>query len=360
MNKKILFVTDSLSNGGAERQLALLVKYLPDGWDRRIWSLSEGPFRNVIENSNIRLDVCKRSWQFDITPAFNLWRITREWSPDIIHAWGWMSALAAVPICKAMRIPLVNGSIRGGRLPPRRSSADTLSLKLSDGVIANSQAGLTAHGISPDKGVVIYNGFDMERLKLAEQDVDQSTDRFTVIMVGRMTLQKDFISFIQAAYEMNKMGVPAHFMIVGDGSMRPELIKIGKELVNKGYLSFPEVDMEVIPYLKCANVGVLMTNPEYAAEGISNAIMEYMACGLPVICNNLGGNREIVIENETGFIIPSFDVEQLVEKIIYLYKNPILSKKMGKAGYVRLLSNFSTEKMVENMVSYYKNILRMT
>jgi len=359
MNKKILFITDSLSNGGAERQLALLVKYIPDGWDKQVWSLSDGPYKSVIENTNVRLDVCKRSWQFDITPAFNLWRIMKEWSPDIVHAMGWMSAMAAVPVCRAMQIPLVNASIRGGRLPPRRASVDSLSLKLSDGVIANSQAGLSAHGISPDKGMVIYNGFDPVRFKLCNKDADHSTDCFTVIMVGRMTSQKDFMSFIQAALEMSKRDIPAHFIMMGDGDMRPELMRAGEDLVNKGYLSFPEPVPEVIPFLNCANVGVLMTNPSYAAEGISNAIMEYMACGLPVICNNLGGNHEIVIDNETGFSIPSCDVQQLVEKLIYLYQNPIISKKMGQAGYNRILSTFSCEKMVENTVSYYNSIMNL-
>jgi glycosyltransferase involved in cell wall biosynthesis len=234
-----------------------------------------------------------------------------------------------------------------------------LTLKLADGVIANSQAGLTAHGISPLKGVVIYNGFDMERLKLCAKDVDHSTECFTVIMAARMTPQKDFRTFIQAAYEMNKLGMRAHFMVVGNGILRPELIKVGEDLVKKGYLSFPEAGMEIIPFLNRANVGVLMTNQLIHAEGISNTIMEYMACGLPVICNISGGNQEIVIENETGFLISSGDVQQLVEKLTFLYNNPIVSKKMGQAGYNRLISTFSGEKMVENMVTYYKSIMNL-
>jgi glycosyltransferase involved in cell wall biosynthesis len=356
---KILIICDSLNNGGAERQMVLLSRGLPIGWERRVWSLDGGPYLQVLQEAGIEVDVSKRKWRMDVSPALDIWRKVYYWRPDIIHAWGWMSALAAVPICRALRIPLVNGSIRSGGRPVRRSSAEMLTLKLAGGVIANSQAGLTAREISPLKGVVIYNGFDMERLKLCTQNVEPSTDCFTAIMAGRMNPQKDFRSFIQAAHEMSKLGMRAHFMAVGNGIMKPELIKEGEDLINKGYLSFPEAGMEIIPFLNRANVGVLMTNQLIHTEGISNAIMEYMACGLPVICNNSGGNHEIVIENETGFIISFGDVQQLVEKLIFLYENPVISKKMGQAGHNRLLYKFTGEKMVENMVSYYQSIINL-
>jgi len=355
----VLFLTDWLGNGGAERQSALLARHLPPGWECQFWSLDDGPYLHVLQETGIEVAVCKRRWKLDISPAFNLWRKVSSWRPSIIDAKGWMGALAAVPICRALRIPLINGSILQGRRPVHRSSVKGLALKLADGVIANSQAGLTAWGISPPKGVVIYNGFEKERLKLCLPGIDHKTNCFTVIMAARMAPVKDFRSFLQAARKMSELGIPAHFMAVGNGMMRSELIEAGKDLVNKGYLSFPEAGMEIIPFLNRANVGVLMTNQSIAAEGISNSIMEYMACGLPVICNNSGGNPEIVIDNETGFTISSGDVGQLVEKLIYLYNNPLISKKMGHAGYSRLRSTFTAEMMVENTVSYYKSVMNL-
>ena len=303
--KKVLFIADSLNNGGAERQLTLLIKYLPSGWETMVWSLDGGVFADIIVEGGAKLFIKKRRWQFDVTPAFNLFNILRAWKPDIIHSWGGVSMALSGPICKIMGIPLIDGIIRSGMVTPRRSSLNRWSMKWASLIVANSQAGLRAWHVNSDRGRVVYNGFDVERLILCKEHNIIDEGLFKVVMTGRMDPEKDYSSFFSAARALIKSGKDNwHFFAVGDGVIRKELMQGNKDLSDQGIIEFCKPGTEVLPIVGRSHVGVLMTNTAVHEEGCSNTIMEYMACGLPVICVDSGGNRELVVDGETGYIIP--------------------------------------------------------
>ncbi len=110
---RVLIINDSLDLGGKEHQLALLAKNLPNDWERKVWVIDGGPNYETFQSCNISFHLQPRKWKFDISPAFDLWKLIINWRPDIIHAWGWMSCLAAAPLCRILGIPLINGTIRG-------------------------------------------------------------------------------------------------------------------------------------------------------------------------------------------------------------------------------------------------------
>ncbi len=93
---------EALPTGGAERQLALIVKHLPVHWERRVWLMGGGPFATAIAAGGHRVDVVARRSRFDVRPALPLWRTLFEWHPDVVHSWDWMSTLAAAPMCRAL------------------------------------------------------------------------------------------------------------------------------------------------------------------------------------------------------------------------------------------------------------------
>ncbi len=354
---KVLLLADGLSNGGAERQLALLAKYLPQEWDRRVFSLGDGSFAQVIRSNGIQVDICERKTRFDPRPAFALWRLLVEWKPHVVHSWGWMSSVAAGFLCKVLGIHFIDGTIRMGDLPPRRALVQRLGMIWAKQVIANSQAGLMAWKISPEKGRVVYNGFDPERLALYDSLSEKTDTLFTVIMVGRMQPEKDYETFIGAIRLITKKDANWRFIALGSGILRKSLLKQANDLVKSGMLIFPEPTLEVLPYVKKANVGVLMTAQGIHEEGISNAIMEYMACGLPVVCSESGGNRELVINEQTGFIIEPNKPDVLAEKLLWLKEHPGIAQAIGQAGRERIKREFTVEKMVANTLAVYGEML---
>ena len=353
--RKVLIINDTLALGGAEHQLYLLAKYLPKEWERRVWFIDGGPNAERFRSIKIPFHVHSRKWKYDISPAFDLWEVIRNWHPDIVHAWGWMSCIAALPICKVLGIPLINGTIRKGNLS-KQKRAQWLGLRLSDGVIANSRAGLNAWNISGQKSNVIYNGFDPERLCLIKND--KKVDKFTVVMVGRMEQEKDFINFIDSARLVTQKGGYWRFLAVGSGPDRSYLVDYANDLVKSGVINFPEIKLEVLPIVASADVGVLLTTPLIHEEGCSNAIMEYMASQLPVVCTFGGGNPEIVVQNKTGFLIQPGDPIALAERLTYLYDNRYQAREMGVAGYERFLEMFSIERMVNETAEFYCRFLK--
>ena len=92
-------------------------------------------------------------------------------------------------------------------------------------------------------------------------------------------------------------------------------------------------------------------------EGCSNAIMEYMACGLPVICSEGGGNREVVEDGKTGFVIAPADPRALAQRIAYLGNHEAERRAMGAAGRRRIMETFSLEQMVDDYVRIYEEAL---
>ena len=143
---------EALPSGGAERQLALIMEYLPVSWERRVWTMGGGPFVEVIRQHGHRVDVSARAARLDVRPAADLWRLLHEWRPDVVHSWDWMSSFAALPVCRALGIPIVDGTIRNGIARRRRSLPLRSARAAAKLIVANSQAGLDAWGVGAAKG----------------------------------------------------------------------------------------------------------------------------------------------------------------------------------------------------------------
>jgi len=319
---KVLLIADNLSNAGAERQLALLIKYLPPEWERRVWSLADGSFAPVIRSYGTPVDAHQRSWRYDLRPIFDLWKAVIRYKPAIIHSWGWWCSAVAGPVCRILQIPFIDDTLRNGWVGRKHVLRAHFAHNLADRVIANSRAGLNAWGVTPDKGRVAHNGFDPERLPL-EKCSERTADTFTAVMAARMSPVKDFHLFIQAARLLTVDGRRNdwRFLALGSGFAKASLIADARDLIERGTVSFMDAGLEVFPYLRNANAGILMTNPTLLEEGCSNSILEYMAGGLPVVCSDSGGNKEVVVNGETGFIIPPLNAEALAERLAWLRQN---------------------------------------
>jgi glycosyltransferase involved in cell wall biosynthesis len=359
LSRKILFLADSLVYGGAERQLTLLATHLPSEWEPKVFTLGDGPFTAELRRVGVDTHVSPRRWRFDVLPALSLWRLIRSWHPDVVHSYGYMGTLAALLPCKWLRIPLVDGTIRTATVPKKRGRIWQWTLQHGNRVIANSEAGLKAFRINPARGRLVYNGFDPERLQLCTPEINAGNhaEPFRVAMAARMSPVKDYDLFIQAARLLTRGEQGAwQFLAIGDGPTRASLVEGAADLIARNVLGFPQEEMEVLPYVRHSDVGVLLTAPG-VHEGCSNSIMEYMACGLPVVCSDSGGNRELVLEGVTGFIVPPRDVNALVDKLIWLRTHPQEAQVMGAAARQRLLKEFTVEKLVENTLAVYAEVL---
>jgi glycosyltransferase involved in cell wall biosynthesis len=109
--------------------------------------------------------------------------------------------------------------------------------------------------------------------------------------------------------------------------------------------------------MNACDLGVLMTNVNNHAEGISNALMEFMALGKPVMATNYGGSVELIVDQKTGYLINPFDADQLTEKINYLLDNEVIRMSMGDAARERVHEKFSIETMIRSFYEEYQSVL---
>lgn len=355
--RRVLYLTDSLKNGGAERQLTLLASSLPEGWSSRVVSIGDGPYHEVCVNAGIPLVVSERRFAQDPRPAGTIWREIRNWRPNIVHSWGWMSTLGALVPCRIHGIPLIDGTVRNGDRVGRRTGVQLFLMRRCDAVCANSLAGLRAYGFMPGKrGYVVYNGFDDTRLQTVPW-CPPITDRVSVVMAARMVAEKDFQLLLTAA-EILGTAEPDRwrFVLVGDGPMREFLMAEASRL--KGCeVEFVSPGTEVLPIVAGADIGVLLTTAETHAEGCSNTILEYMASGLPVVCTDSGGNREVVREGVTGHLVPPTDTEAVSTVLRRLADNQLARRLMGDAARADLRARFSVEQMVSAYAEIYEGLM---
>ena len=367
---------EALPSGGAERQLALLVKHLPDEWERAVWTMGGGPFVDVIAADGHPVHVSHRRRRVDVLPAVDLWRLLWRWRPDVVHSWDWMSTFAAFPVCAALGIPIVDGTIRNGIARRRRALPLKVARAVSRLIVANSKAGLDAWHVEPVKGRVVYNAFDPERWALCDGVTGAAGHRagsgggdgagsgggdgrpVTVVMTGRMVPHKDFATLLDAACALDRER-PGHwrFELLGDGPDKPALLARAGDLPERGVIALAEPGLEVLPHVREADIGVLLSNEAQHREGCANAIMEYMACGLPVVCTSGGGNPELVVAGETGLLIASGDAAGLADKLRYLDEHDDEARRMGQAGRRRIREDYTVDRYVRGMVRLYTEAL---
>ena len=356
---KILYLIDTLHAGGAERQLSLLLKYLPPTWDTRVVSLDNGQFYQVLLDQKTAVVIYKRRSRFDLIPILQLYFEIWRYKPDIIHAWGWLCSAVVAPVSKIFHIFLIV-SIRTASMGNRHHWRTRVTLLLSDLVVANSCAGLPAFRVPQKKSSVVYNAMDPDRLQLIKRDSNVDSGITRVIMTGRISplKEKDFTTYFEAARRLSAQEPGCwKFVAIGAGDDNDRNLRmLADDLIDTGVVDLLQAGLEVLPYVNEANIGVLLSASS-VQEGFSNSIMEYMACGLPVICSDSGGNRELVIDGETGFVIPSENVNSFVEKLVFLKNHSVISRKMGSAGQERVTCLCSIERMIGDYEVLYTELL---
>ncbi len=354
---RVLISIDSLGAGGKERQVVELIKGLIQRKDIECFLVclnSDVFYLDELAGLTISVESGLRRMRWDLGVFSRLYSAIRRYRPQVIHTFDMMSSFYALPIARSMHIPLVNGSIRnafseGGF----RWRLERLLLKLSHYRVANSYAGLRSRGFTAEEGknIVIGNGFDLSRVERSLTKTGpylhaRAGKTKTVGMVAGFSRYKDYPTFIRVARTLSTRRAEVGFVAVGDGETLEASRRIAADVEALTFLGKRRNVEEIVATF---DVGVLST----FTEGISNSVMEYMALRKPVVATEGGGTRELVVDGETGFLVPPGNPEALAAKIEYLLDNPGDARRMGEAGEARLRSGFSINGMVEKTIQLY-------
>lgn len=360
---KILFITDSLCAGGKERRLTELLKALkskPDMEFELVLMNKNIHYREVLD-LGINVTFIIRKIKKDPVALFKFYKYCKNNKPQIIHCWDSMTAVYSVLVCKLLDIRLINGmvvsSLSNRNILNNLWVRARITFPFSDVIIGNSHAGLISYKSPEKRSILIYNGFDFERIKnLVPTDTLREQleirTQFIVGMVASFSNFKDYRTYYRAAQLLLDKRKDVTFLAIGYDTDSDSSVNLaGTQYLKHFRLMGSRTGIE--SYINLMDVCVLAT----FTEGLSNSILEYMALGKPVIATDGGGTNEIVTDNETGFLVNQSDPEELAGKIEILLNNKDMRTAMGMAGKQKIINGFSIEQMIRKYYDLYRLLI---
>jgi len=367
MSKRILHVIPTLDRAGAEKQMTLLVEGLPrDEFEVHVCALTRGgPLLADLRESAIPVTVLGKRWKLDLLAFWRLKRLVAELRPDLVHTWLFAAnayGRAAGIACGARHL------VAGERcVDPWKGGLDfridRYLARRTDRIVANSPGVrdfYAAHGLPAEKIVVIPNGIRppgpssvSRQVLLAELGLPP--DARLIGLVGRLWPQKGVKDAIWAADLLKRVRDDVHLLILGDGPQR-DVLRRYRDLIEirdkVHFLGHRDDVPRLMPHFD-----VLWNASAY--EGQSNAIMEAMALGVPVVASDIPGNRDLVVPGATGYLVPAGrrGRAELARHTKDILDDAGLASRLGDAARRRIVAEFSVEAMIGRYVALYRELL---
>lgn len=271
---------------------------------------------------------------------------THNPSPHIYGAW---AALLA-------RVPALVHTKHGRNYPDQRRSVflNRVASALTDRVVPVSEDAAVVvrevERVPASKVLVIRNGIDLEAFPLAPAD---RPFRKRAIHVARLNRIKDQATLLRAVRRVADVEPDFRLDIVGDGECRDELAVLRRQLGLECVVRFLGYRADVCELLAEADFFVLSS----ISEGISLTLLEAMAVGLPVAATDVGGNREVVVPGETGFLVPAREPDALGKAMLQLVRDPAQTRRFGQASRHRVEREFDLKRVVRRYEDLYLELL---
>ena len=296
---------------------------------------------------------------------FGLFRI-RKLNADVLHVHELLSpSEMAISAKKIWHKPLVVKVLRGGKLGDldklHHRTLGSLRIrrlrKYVDAFISISSeisAELALEGIEKDRCRFIPNGVDVQVYKplsakargKLRNDLGLPKGKLCIYS-GRLAPEKGLLYLMEAWLEILKNNPEAHLLILGSGEMEKELREMaGGNVVFAGYVQ------EARPYYQASDVFILPSE----TEGLSNAMLEAMACGLAVVATAVGAAQDVIDHNVNGLLVKPGAAAEIVSAVGYLFEHPRERTRIGKEGVEKVQRDYSLETTVDRLVGLYKEL----
>jgi glycosyltransferase involved in cell wall biosynthesis len=226
---------------------------------------------------------------------------------------------------------------------------------------ANIEKGIQKKIFVRDKVVLIRSGIDIEKfqnagstIKTRRKELAVSDDIPLIAMIACLKLQKAPLDFVKVANSVLQYTNEAHFVLVGDGVLRPEVEKLIRQLGLDNKIVLLGWRRDIPEIMKCINVLVLTS----LWEGVPRVLPQAMSLGIPIVATEVDGTPEAVHNGVNGFVLPPGDIEGIAKKIIYLITHPEKARDMGEKGK-QLVNEFDIWKMMNQQEQLYVELSQL-
>lgn len=324
-----------------------------------------GFLKEVCDQSGIETRLLPIRGQMDVHWFRQAWRMIRDERVALVHAHEFTANTYGTLVARLAGVPVV-ATVHGKSYYPerlKRRLAYRMASRLSTMVAVSHDLKrfiVREVGVHPDRIRVIYNGVDArgpvgsELVERCRQELGLACSEKVVGTVGSLYPVKGHRYLLEAAGQVLKEYPRVTFLVIGHGQLQAPL---EAEARRRGYgdrVRFLGFRRDVPVLLDLIDVFVSSS----LSEGLSIAVLEAMAAGKPVVATDVGGNGEVVVDGETGFLVPARNAQDLAARLISLLKDGERAAEFGRRGRLRAREHFSLTSMANQYASLYEDCLR--
>jgi glycosyltransferase involved in cell wall biosynthesis len=371
--RRILIITDVFRKiGGSERNITQLLH----GMDQTRFQIYVACFRSgelaqAARGAGFQTYDLRRGGLYSIQGFKNiifLYKLIRRERIDLILTYHEGSDFLGLVLSSLCRIPVISNRRDMGfktRLPHR--IAYRLVGRYFDGVITVSDAvkkEVIRRGWFKEGEVwPIHNGINVEEYanhvnrEAIKRSIGIEANKYVVGLVGNIKKIKGIRYFLQGASLVCAENSEVEFVIIGGdlneaGSSINDMKLLAKRMNIADRIHFLGGKREIGELISVFDVAVLSS----LSEGFSNVLLEYMACAKPVVATDVGGNREAVIDGETGLLVPPGNAQSLAEGINVFLGSREIASRCGLAGRRRVEEEFSLKRMIQKYEDMFDSV----
>jgi len=347
---------------GGQNQVLLTVTGLRSAGQRAM--LVAHPEGELIRRAHEGLDLVGLAprAEMDVSAAWRLSRVIRRERPDVIHAHDPHGvAMASVAISMDARAP--RPAFVASRRVDFNLKANSFSrwkYRQVDLFVCASEAIrqlLIGDGVESARAVTVHEGIDLEHVDAAPP-VDVHTEFWLphqapiVGNVAALVPHKGQRDLVDAAAIVVREVPDARFLVLGQGELRETLERQIRHLNLEKHVLLAGFRPDALSLLKGFDVFVMSS----VQEGLGTSLLDAMACAKPVVATTVGGIPEVVVDGETGLLVPPRQPPQMAAAIVRLLKSAAARRDMGAAGRARVQARFTVQRMVAETMAVYERV----
>lgn len=285
-------------------------------------------------------------------------RILRQLRPQVLHTHNPSPHLFGVMARHLAGVPVLVHTKHGRNYPHkwRAVLVNRIAARLTDCIApvseASSDIARTVEHVADNKLQVIRNGIDLA--EFPEPSARAAPPGRRAIQVARLIKLKDQFTLLRATRLVVDKMPDFGLDIIGDGPEREALLALRTELKLEDHVRFLGFRSDVRQLLPNAEFFILSS----LSEGLAISILEAMAAGLPVVATDVGGNREVVGDGESGILVPSQQPEAMAAAMMKMHGDPERTRRMGLAARERVDREFNLRRVAERYEDLYVALLQ--
>jgi len=302
--------------------------------------------------------------ELDLAAAFRLSRVIKRLAPDVIHAHD-PHGVAMASLALSMGSPEPRPPLVASRRVDFHLQENALSrwkYRQVDRFLCASdfiKSMLIHDGVTAAIVVTVHEGIDLAHVEAAppakiHEEFWLPHHAPLVGNVAALVPHKGQRHLVEAAALVVREVPDARFVVAGEGDLRPTLERQIRDHHLEKHFFLAGFRPDVLSLHKGFDLFVMSS----VTEGLGTSLLDAMACGKPVVATATGGIPEVVVDGETGLLVPPRDDRALAAAIVRLLEDEALRARMGAAGLARVRERFSAERMVRDTVAVYEEVVR--